>query len=376
MKVTSKAVRSSGRNTLASLLQYTLVSLAAATALAPLATNAADPDKAQAAKTGEVKVESIPGSNVKRVILSAKAAQRLGIETGKVGEQAIVRKQMVSGLIGLPAAAQPEQKPGGGTFGGFGAAASTMPLPAKPPLAAPAVAPEKPATAPASFGKIAVAAPGVPANVQKLPINALPAQSSQAIPALMTVAGTSGTSGTSGVVTAPATSGAAAKANAPILGDAWVQVTLSPGEWERLTKDKPARLLALSTRDTFGNELLAQPSGLPPVEDPKRSMLTVYYVVPGATDHGLTLNSRVRVELQHSGNEEQHKVVPYGAVYYDGKGAAWVYVNTRPLTYERQRIGVERVVGDLAVLSDGPPAGTPIVTVGASLLFGAEIFGK
>jgi hypothetical protein len=37
---------------------------------------------------------------------------------------------------------------------------------------------------------------------------------------------------------------------------------------------------------------------------------------------------------------------------------------------------VERVVGDLAVLSDGPPVGTPVVTVGAALLYGTEIFGK
>ena len=35
-----------------------------------------------------------------------------------------------------------------------------------------------------------------------------------------------------------------------------------------------------------------------------------------------------------------------------------------------------RVIGDLAVLSDGPAIGTDIVTVGASMLFGAEVFGK
>jgi hypothetical protein len=46
------------------------------------------------------------------------------------------------------------------------------------------------------------------------------------------------------------------------------------------------------------------------------------------------------------------------------------------LTFERQRIGIERIVGDLAVLSEGPPVGTPVVTVGAALLYGAEIFKK
>jgi hypothetical protein len=77
-----------------------------------------------------------------------------------------------------------------------------------------------------------------------------------------------------------------------------------------------------------------------------------------------------------SGSNERKKVVPYGSVYYDAKGAAWIYVNTKPLVFERQRVGVERVVGDLAVLSDGPPVGTPVVTVGAALLYGTEIFGK
>lgn len=365
MKVIPIAARTVNRNILESLARYTLVAVAVVAVVAPPKTNAADPEKAHAAKTGEVMLESIAGSGVKRVTLSAKAAQRLGIETGKVAEQAIVRKQMVSGLISLPVDAQSEQKPGGGTFGGFGAAASA-PLPSAPPAASPAAAPVKPAVGPASFGKIAVGVPGVSAAVQKLPMIAT---SPQTIPAFIPVAGTSGG------LAAPAMTGTPTRTHTPITGDAWVQVTLSPGEWERLTKDKPARLLALSTRDTFGNEIMAQPSGMPPVEDAKRSMLTVYYVVPGAS-HGLTLNSRVRVELQHSGNEEQHKVVPYSAVYYDGKGVAWVYVNTRPLTFERQRIGVERVVGDLAVIADGPPVGTPIVTVGASLLFGTEIFGK
>ena len=64
--------------------------------------------------------------------------------------------------------------------------------------------------------------------------------------------------------------------------------------------------------------------------------------------------------------------MPYSAVYYDAKGAPWVYVNTQPLTFERQRITVERVVGDMAVLSDGPPLGTPVVITGAPLLYGAE----
>ena len=98
-------------------------------------------------------------------------------------------------------------------------------------------------------------------------------------------------------------------------------------------------------------------------------------MVPGK-DHGLALHDRMRVELVLAGGITRQKVVPYGAVYYDAKGTPWVYVNTKPLTYERRPVRVERIVGDVAVLSEGPDVGTPVVSVGAALLFGAEIFGK
>ena len=246
-----------------------------------------------------VTLESIPGSSVSRVTLVAKAAQRLGIETGLVSEQVVLRTQMVGGLIIPPMDKQAAQKPAAGEFGGFG----------RPP-------------APAGQGG-PVAAPALP----------------------------------------------------PAGGALWVLVTLSPGEWDRLAKDQPVRLLQLATRDKLDHAVLAQPSGMTPQEDAKRSMLSVYYVLP-ADQHGLAVNHRVRVELPVIGSDATQKVVPYSAVYYDAKGAAWVYVSTRPLTFERRRVSVERVVGALAILSDGPPAGMPVVTVGAALLYGAEIFKK
>jgi hypothetical protein len=172
----------------------------------------------------------------------------------------------------------------------------------------------------------------------------------------------------------PAAKPGATKALSPS-GEAWLQVMLSPAEWERLAKDKPARVLALPTRTKLAKEVTATLSPRPPVEDPKRSMLTVYYVVSGA-DSGLELGNRMRVELPLVGNEEKQKVVPYSAVYYDAKGNAWAYVNGKPQTYERQQIVVNRIVGNVAVLSDGPPVGTSIVVAGAPLLYGTEVFGK
>ena len=155
----------------------------------------------------------------------------------------------------------------------------------------------------------------------------------------------------------------------------WVRLALSPPEWERLAKDKPVRILPLQTRPDLPKGLVARPAGEPPVESVKSGMLAVFYVLPSSAT-GLAQGDRVRVELPLAGGTAPQKVVPYASVYYDAKGDAWVYVNTAPLTFIRQRVTVERVADERALLSDGPAAGTRVVTVGVSLLYGAEIFGK
>jgi hypothetical protein len=64
--------------------------------------------------------------------------------------------------------------------------------------------------------------------------------------------------------------------------------------------------------------------------------------------------------------------VPYSAVVYDPDGAAWVYTNPEPRTYVRAAITIASVEGDRVTLSAGPTPGTPVVTVGAPELVGAE----
>jgi hypothetical protein len=77
-------------------------------------------------------------------------------------------------------------------------------------------------------------------------------------------------------------------------------------------------------------------------------------------------------EVARAGTSAMRKLIPYGAVIYDLKGATWAYTNPEPLTYIRHAIQVEYIEGDTAVLSDGPPAGTPVVSVGAAALYGVE----
>ena len=65
-------------------------------------------------------------------------------------------------------------------------------------------------------------------------------------------------------------------------------------------------------------------------------------------------------------------VIPYSALYYDSKGNALVYTNPEPLVFIRQSIIVEDVDDDEVILSDGPPIGTEVVTVGVAELYGTE----
>jgi hypothetical protein len=65
-------------------------------------------------------------------------------------------------------------------------------------------------------------------------------------------------------------------------------------------------------------------------------------------------------------------VIPYDAVIYLTDGKTYTYTAPEPLTFVRQEINIDHVVGDSAMLSDGPPAGTEVVTVGAAEVYGTE----
>jgi hypothetical protein len=59
-------------------------------------------------------------------------------------------------------------------------------------------------------------------------------------------------------------------------------------------------------------------------------------------------------------------------VYIDSHGEFWVYTNPEPLVYVRAPIDIVHETSTEAILADGPPAGTEIVTVGVPELYGTE----
>ena len=64
--------------------------------------------------------------------------------------------------------------------------------------------------------------------------------------------------------------------------------------------------------------------------------------------------------------------VPYSSLIYDAEGGTWVYTNPEPLRFVREQVTVQGIEGEVAFLTDGPPTGTHVVSVGAVELYGAE----
>jgi hypothetical protein len=89
----------------------------------------------------------------------------------------------------------------------------------------------------------------------------------------------------------------------------------------------------------------------------------VTFTAEGARRVGLR-TARIRAGRQ--------KVLPYEALIYDAEGKTYVYTSPKPLSYLREEVAVDRVEGQRVLLSDGPPAGTKVVTVGATEVYGTE----
>ena len=74
-----------------------------------------------------------------------------------------------------------------------------------------------------------------------------------------------------------------------------------------------------------------------------------------------------------AGQSGHHRIVPYSALLYDGEGSPFVYTATTPLSFERAAVVVDRIKGDRVLLTDGPPAGSQVVTTGVAEVYGAEL---
>ncbi|HEY7441416.1 MAG TPA: hypothetical protein VH701_03275 [Vicinamibacterales bacterium] len=77
-------------------------------------------------------------------------------------------------------------------------------------------------------------------------------------------------------------------------------------------------------------------------------------------------------ERQVSRSDAPRTVVPHSSLIYDPKGQTWVYTSPEPRTFVKQKVDVEYVEDDLAVLKEGPPVGTVVVSTAAAEVYGAD----
>ena len=81
---------------------------------------------------------------------------------------------------------------------------------------------------------------------------------------------------------------------------------------------------------------------------------------------------RVGLKTAPIRQERRKEIMPYAALIYDAEGNTYTYTAPEPLTYVRQEINIDHFDGDSVMLSDGPPTGTEVVTVGAAEVYGTE----
>ncbi len=81
---------------------------------------------------------------------------------------------------------------------------------------------------------------------------------------------------------------------------------------------------------------------------------------------------RLDVHVARVGDVGGRSVIPAGAVLYDDEGKEFVYSSPKAFSFVRQAVRVDRFEGNVAVLTEGPPNGTNVVTLGAAELYGVE----
>lgn len=85
----------------------------------------------------------------------------------------------------------------------------------------------------------------------------------------------------------------------------------------------------------------------------------------------ITETAEIEMETP-DGDSETRLLVPYSAIIYDPDGRTWVYAALDQYTFAREEVAIDYVVDTIAVLAEGPEAGTKVVMVGAAELYGEE----
>jgi hypothetical protein len=108
------------------------------------------------------------------------------------------------------------------------------------------------------------------------------------------------------------------------------------------------------------------------VEHPKDSQITRITLTEQAINRIGVKTAPLQEGVNGDDKATPRPFVPDSAVMYVANGETYVYTSPAPRTFVRHAVDIEYIKGGVAVLKKGPPAGTQVVTVGASELFGTE----
>lgn len=158
----------------------------------------------------------------------------------------------------------------------------------------------------------------------------------------------------------------------------WVRVPLFVGDLRRLGADQTVSVRPLNG----GAPRLGRPVEAPTLGAASGTATADVFFEVDNTDEAFRPGERVAVDVKLSNAANASNggtpalTIPAAALLYDASGGQWVYVRTAPQQYTRQRVEVQRAVGDQLVVSRGVQAGAVVVTDGAAELFGTEFGGS
>jgi RND family efflux transporter MFP subunit len=150
----------------------------------------------------------------------------------------------------------------------------------------------------------------------------------------------------------------------------WLRVPVYASDQSAIDATAGATVEPLGAQPGNAAIRTARPVAGPPTANPNAASVDLFYEIDN-DDRAFRAGQRVQVSvsLRESG---EHRAVPWSAILQDIHGGSWVYVQTSPLVYERTRVSLQRVAGNIAVLARGPEPGTEVVTVGVAELAGTE----
>jgi RND family efflux transporter MFP subunit len=156
------------------------------------------------------------------------------------------------------------------------------------------------------------------------------------------------------------------------LNPLWVRVPVYAGDLESFNLEQDITVSRLGRRKSNTVRKVI-PVAAPPSADPMAVTIDLFFELQNA-DGLFRPGERVNVNLPLQEDSENY-ILPYSSVVYDIHGGTWVYINTAPNEYIRQRIELKDVIDNQAIYRRGPPPATAVVILGTAELFGTEFGG-